>query len=1122
MMKLSGNNIISDEDIDITNGNLIGEKLSDILEKQQNDIEKLKSNVKWLYKYGGVGSGSGNSGSGGGTSALSWSIFATLDNNQIRANNSVPITLSGTNTYSLYIKINQPQGATFNVKITYNSLNTVGSSILTKELSASLDINNSYSITIPLKLDCNGKIIIKVTDSIYSSDKMLNASYIIDAFKTKCELVDNNGSPSKYLDKEVFLDTAESSGINLKYSYEIAVPGEYNIVVRYTTMGSNSSELLLNEAINVSTEITSSLSINLINYNVVNSENLGIILMEVLLYSGDKSVNYNSLTFTLISDSLYLSVIPENGNIYNNSDILESEDIFKFSPGYITLNVRPYYKRISTGNCTLTYKFSNIDNNSEESNTKTLSFGRSEKIPLNVMSGGRFCIKFKLTYGSLTYPTSTEKEFVDYYFIVSEPVINLSWFGSIIDAESIVKNYWSPVSSENFSLNLGNDIYQNTVNSLKKEFNPNFVSNDYTSYPMDTIISIGLQYSEVNDTSEPLFIGYQFDESNNNSPEEYLSIYQNKIQIKGHEPVEYFFPKERDIKKDSFDNYHLLNIVTQYKGEYSQKDYYEVIIYIDGIIEAMFKSWVSERIKIDKFTINPFNGFINLLDVAYFIQSRSTQRPDVYNEDIITYHNYIYYYVTLLHPELTDSFKNTDKYKILEQIEGSSNEDFKYLDDGIQCNLDFIKNIAKNINIPTILFTAKETETFNRIYNNKGYKEDDPTTPYSTVNVQWCSGNNGNLTEINPPGDNCVFQIKVQGSSTKEYKCKNWEFSLENNNAGDQYKYLFSPNYKSGDSSTFLPEKSFTLKADVVDSSHSNNTSIGRFVNKITKKFDTNNNTNNSYDSHIKNCLEGFPCLVFICYENEGEYGNTTSNYYYEGIYNFNLGRSSHHNLGYIDSSIFSNSDDQLLDVSDNNFTFYKVLKTSDSIKKGLVVAEIQGNSAFFDFSQYDNTVLFKISANPNVPEPYMFGDIVYGDEFDEPAAEVCIKNLVEKVAFAGGYIFQTLKKSINDTKDDRGYQNDDGIAYKRSGILNTEENSGKSDEDKISYPLNMVPDYRYQFTKSETAAGFEFKEKEDEPLRNAGKTDLINLITNPLEEDETSSERDRKPWIDYRSLCEY
>ena len=55
-MKLNGKNIILDSDVTVTESS---SSLSEVLKSHSNDLEKLKSNVKWLYKYGGVGSGGG-------------------------------------------------------------------------------------------------------------------------------------------------------------------------------------------------------------------------------------------------------------------------------------------------------------------------------------------------------------------------------------------------------------------------------------------------------------------------------------------------------------------------------------------------------------------------------------------------------------------------------------------------------------------------------------------------------------------------------------------------------------------------------------------------------------------------------------------------------------------------------------------------------------------------------------------------------------------------------------------------------------------------------------------------------------------------------------------------------
>ena len=105
-MKLNGNNIITDNDITLT-GKHSGETLDVILDNQQEEIDKLKGNVKWIYQNGGVG---GNGSSGGGGVAGAWSIFATLESAQVKSNN---IILNGNGNYNLVVKINNPQGGIF-------------------------------------------------------------------------------------------------------------------------------------------------------------------------------------------------------------------------------------------------------------------------------------------------------------------------------------------------------------------------------------------------------------------------------------------------------------------------------------------------------------------------------------------------------------------------------------------------------------------------------------------------------------------------------------------------------------------------------------------------------------------------------------------------------------------------------------------------------------------------------------------------------------------------------------------------------------------------------------------------------------------------------------------------
>ena len=98
-MKRNGKNIILSSDVTVESGSNRGKNLDEILEKQDSEIKELKSNVKWVYKYGGVGSGKG----GGPGISTAWSIYARLGGELI---NGETIVLSGKGSYRLSLKIN--------------------------------------------------------------------------------------------------------------------------------------------------------------------------------------------------------------------------------------------------------------------------------------------------------------------------------------------------------------------------------------------------------------------------------------------------------------------------------------------------------------------------------------------------------------------------------------------------------------------------------------------------------------------------------------------------------------------------------------------------------------------------------------------------------------------------------------------------------------------------------------------------------------------------------------------------------------------------------------------------------------------------------------------------------
>lgn len=132
--------------------------------------------------------------------------------------------------------------------------------------------------------------------------------------------------------------------------------------------------------------------------------------------------------------------------------------------------------------------------------------------------------------------------------------------------------------------------------------------------------------------------------------------------------------------------------------------------------------------------------------------------------------------------------------------------------------------------------------------------------------------------------------ISLQGTSSVGYTSKNYEIYLGKMNDG-LTDFLFTPK------NDWLPENRFTLKCNMMDSSHANNVGTGRLLNDnwfrdpVPPKIDPNNNNRDK----IKDAVDGFPSLLQIAMGRTDENGNEDN---YMGVYTFNMGRGSFYNLG--------------------------------------------------------------------------------------------------------------------------------------------------------------------------------------------------------------------------------
>ena len=132
-------NIITDGDVIITSPSKIGKTLNEVLNEHQSDIDRLKSNVKYIYAYGGVG-GSGSGGSGTGEKPVN--VFIELNGKEICKDGDNAVVLNGKGNYTLKIKISN--AGEKNYYMGYSTMGSVDDDNMRYELKG----ENRYKVDI--------------------------------------------------------------------------------------------------------------------------------------------------------------------------------------------------------------------------------------------------------------------------------------------------------------------------------------------------------------------------------------------------------------------------------------------------------------------------------------------------------------------------------------------------------------------------------------------------------------------------------------------------------------------------------------------------------------------------------------------------------------------------------------------------------------------------------------------------------------------------------------------------------------------------------------------------------------------------------------------------------------
>lgn len=1091
--------IIIDDDIIVTSPHNLGDSLKDVIDEQRKDIETLKGNMKFIYAYGGIGgTGSGGSGDGGTTREPKLYVelqnIETGDSRQVNLdiNNTNPLILPKPGIYRLYVKLSRSGGERFIFKyaIGSNSINFASRNELT-------EANNHTYINENVSLDSNGSIKIYLEDP--NEEEVLcniEQRYIVTPHNFDIAFMyESGGNPIRYdSGNEHFLgDTTKDPFINI--SYDIILPQASDIFVTYNIGDFISEEIKCSKSSDTIRIYLKDIKKD--GKEFLRNENTGTYKVSVSfrymssVVSAEPQGASGEFKFTLIPSYLFINVRPSIDILYDTFDELQNEIKEQTIPNR-TLNMGAYlslYSKVYDGKVGSYYEnykiyytgYDKVDNEwiPVNSGSDSVQEQRESTVGISFNFNTPGIKKLVLTTESNKNGSScTVEKYIyvkDFEELIDWPTTNFDYYFKANDAQKYSVNNLGEVT---FPDNIfGDSLYeQKFTNSPIELSHPSWTNATDLGTDVTTVISFGIQLSDVNTEHSLILEAFSYDRST-------YKLYTDSLFGQEHSNINKIFIPTEEYNATDGTKYHLVQICRYKDSPETYIDY----LYIDGKLESCKHDTEPLPATISKIVLNNVNIAYNLINLQYYPSANL-------NIDAVIYRYWLAYKQRYVNNALGIDISEVEK-QILTLSESGG---FKFDGSNVIVNKSTVETIAASVDIPTIMFdyTLKSTETYEEFMQSvlKGYQSGD-TGSFGNKDIAlwWCGGR----AQTSKPTLHCLgdektgrievgglvgnWQISFQGTSTMGNRIKNFSLRIATSKSGDDLNsILFSPKFNKNDSSTFLPEKEWTLKADIADSAHANNTSVGKFVNKVCTKFNTNLSPSKAND-YVKNTLEGFPVLLFFkC--------NSNDQIYYFGVYNFNMGRTSYNNLGYNTDieTVFNNSTES---TSDDFAYSYSQGIFNDK----LAVGEIQANKCIFDFSQSDPTLLFKGTTPGN--NPHMFGSDSDIKAADVSIAKGTLGEFVRAVSKAGAYCFSKIGKEFMDPRLSGGGFNND--IYKN---------------------INCVTDVRHQVYYDATGnLQWKTNTEIDDPA-NLDEDALLGLISYNLSDGETPNE----PRFDYRSGSEY
>ena len=1118
-------NIITDGDVIVTSPSKIGKTLDEVLVEQQSDIDRLKSNIKYIYAYGGVG-GSGSGGSGSTEKPIS--VLITLNGTSVNGGDA--IILDGRGVYKLYIKVSNAGGK--NLYMGY----AINGAVTDKMVNQTLNGDNKYKKEIDVNLNANGELNIRIDDDEGNTIGYYSQKYIVDSdiFNVTLNYMDEEGASWIMSEPhECFVDDPNRKNRHFKIDYSIFLTDYKDVKVDFEIDNATIEKYETNgTSIIIPIERENS-GIFINGEEILQNKYMGAYTLRATLtyiIAGKEVVRTRSLTFTIVPSGLYVNVRTNRDVLYDSVDKL-IEDIKAGVNKHITIGSSlMLYCKVFEGDIIgdklrYTTYFQPFDTIVDgEGNIIYDENGNIQWDDIDVDISDTLIEQEESKNGvSITFSTKGIKKIVisttslkgggtetfEKYVYVKEldsllPWYNRDRYGVILDSyfranqgNDTYGGYFPRLSSGEGILGL--NVSSNPIELTNSTWNTNISGN------ICTIITLGIQVSNINSEDAKIMEVYQ---KGLNVPKFTLRTTRlftdissniNKIAI----PTEIL--NKNDNKK-----YHLIQIIRNFNGSE-----FEDSLYIDGLLESVDRNVSNTSLVISKIILNNINICYNLINLQYAENLHTSDSGDnvKFNPDGYAYQYWLSYKEKYVNSS-NEGARITDEEKSI-----CANMDRIFFDGtNVEVDQGIITDIAALSELPTVVFeyecgSNEDISSFMKMMWG-GRPNGDTTFGSRDINLYWIPKKEGlgsklsdyavkipeTLSTYNGDGFTANWTLDLQGTSTMRNRIKNYSLRIDNKN-DEKSRILFSPKFNIDDPKTFLPDVEWTIKADIADSAHANNTSIGKFVNDVCTKFDTNiPGATEEAKRFVKNTLEGIPVLLyFMCSKKDAD-GNTDSKIYYFGIYNFNLGRKSYYNLGYTGGIV-----DETNKLSDFMRVFNSIKSGNDntkyfqgdvftfavgdvSITDGLVIGEIQDNYPEFDFHQYGNTVLFKSSDKDNIAA--MFGSDSKITARDKNAAKGALQSLVKGVAKAGKYCFI------------RSGRADDLVTSMHEGNC-----VNRYDEGKIPDPI-----YQMEYENNKLIW------KEDTSCENVYDTDLKELISTFVKEDDTIN----KPLLNYTSASEY